>query len=80
VKNVQEILLPAVDIATGARDDQRRSSLLKMIACIINKMHNDAQMVNFVDSVITSQWISKLDYDRRKEDLELLPWVDPFRN
>jgi hypothetical protein len=66
-----------VDIVTSSRDDPRRQSLLKMIACILNKDQNDAQITTFVNSVVSDMWTSKEDHDRRKESLELVSWVTP---
>jgi DNA repair/transcription protein MET18/MMS19 len=80
VPNINDLLVTATEISTGARNDPRRQSLYKMIACIINKMQSDAEMVKFIDSVVASQWTSKLDNDRSKENLELLPWVPPPPN
>jgi DNA repair/transcription protein MET18/MMS19 len=77
VANINGLLMTATEISTGARNGPRRQSLYKMIACITNKMQNDAELVKFIDSVIASQWTSKLENDRRKESLELLPWVPP---
>jgi len=59
----------------SSRDDPRRLSLLKMIACVVNKESNDIQMTTFVKSVVNDHWTLKHDHDRRKENLELLAWV-----
>ena len=63
---------------TSSRDDPRRQSLLKMIACVINKDQNDAQVTTFVNSFVSELWTSKEDHDRRKESLELISWVAPL--
>lgn len=62
---------------TSFRDDPRRQSLLKMIACLLNKDQNDAQVTTFVNSVVSELWTSKEDHDRRKESVELISWVAP---
>lgn len=63
---------------TGSRDDPRRQSLLKMIACVLNKDQNNAHVTTFVNSVVSDIWTSKEDHDRRKESLELISWVAPL--
>lgn len=73
--DINHLLLQAADIVTSSHTDLRRQSLLKMIACILNKEQNDAQITKFVESVVTDMWTAKQDHDRRKENLELLAWV-----
>jgi RNAPII transcription regulator C-terminal len=75
VPDVNHLLLQAADLSTRSRDDPRRPSLLKMIACVINKEANDAKISSFVDSTVNDLWLSKEDHDRRKESLELISWV-----
>ena len=48
-----------------------------MIACLLNKDQNDAQVTTFVNSVVSELWTSKEDHDRRKESVELISWVAP---
>ena len=77
--DTSQLLLQAVEIVTGSHDDPRRSSLLKMTSCILNKEQSDAQIRKFVDSVVDNLWTSKQDHDRRKESLELISWVYMLR-
>jgi len=46
-----------------------------MIACVLNKEQNNAQVTTFVNSIVFDLWTSKEDHDRRKESLELIAWV-----
>ena len=73
--DINHLLLQAAEIVTSSRDDPRRQSLLKMIACVLNKERSDSQITTFVNSVVHDFWTSKEDHDRRKESLELLSWV-----
>lgn len=75
VPDINHLLLQAADLSTGYRNDPHRASLLKMIACILNKESKDAKISNFVDSIVHDLWTSKPDHDRRKESLELISWV-----
>ena len=78
VPDINHLLLQAAELSIRSRDDPRRQSLLKMMACVLNKESNDANVSLFVDSVLHDIWTSKPDYDRRKEALELISWVIAF--
>ena len=73
--DTNDLLLQVAQIVTSSRDDPRRECLLKMIASILNKQVDDAQVSSFVDSVVSESWTSQADHDRRKESLELQSWV-----
>src|ERR1700737_575530 len=61
VPDVTQFLLAATEIATGSLTDPRRQSLLKMMACILNKSQNEAQTQSFISSALTTHWLSKHD-------------------
>lgn len=77
VPDINHFLLQAAEIAV-IREDPRGQHLLKLIACVLNKQSNDNHITTLVDLVVNDMWLSKVEHDRRKENIELLAWVTPF--
>jgi len=80
VADINNLLLQVAKLVTSSRDDPRRQSLLKMIACVLNKQNEDSNISPFVDQVVFDLWTSESDHDRRKETLELQSWVRSYLN